>query len=103
MNITANQVLAAEAETGERRSALTEAEDFLRESLASGAVAAKDIEELADAAMISKATLRRAKGSLKVEVLREGFGPGSTVMWKLSDSIGAQKHHRCSRSESEHL
>jgi hypothetical protein len=103
VSMTANQALAAEAETGNKRSALAEAEDFLREKLANGAMAVKEIEEFADGALISRATLRRAKGRLKVEVGREGFGPGSSVTWRLPASIGAQNLHRCSRSGNEHL
>ena len=103
VSMTANQALAAEAETSDKRSALAEAEDFLREKLADGAMAVKEIEEFADGALISRATLRRAKGRLKVEVGREGFGPGSRVTWRLPASIGAQNLHRCSRSGNEHL
>jgi RecA-family ATPase len=90
VRMTANQALAAETETGENKTAIAEAEDFLNEKLADGPTAAKDIGALAEAAMISKATLRRAKGRLKVVVVRAGFGPGSEVMWRLPDPIGAQ-------------
>ena len=90
VRMTANQALAAETETGENKTAIAEAEDFLNEKLADGPTAAKDIGALAEAAMISKATLRRAKGRLKVVVVRAGFWSRSEVMWRLPDPIGAQ-------------
>jgi putative DNA primase/helicase len=81
VSMTANQALAAEAEMGEKKTAIAEAEEFLSGKLADGPAAAKDIGALAEAAMISKATLRRAKARLNVVVMRAGFGPGSEVMW----------------------
>jgi hypothetical protein len=86
VSITANQALAAEAAGTDKRSALAEAEDFLRDILASGPVPATDVQEAARASLITNATLRRAKDKLKIEIMREGFGPGSKVLWS----------HRCS-------
>jgi len=86
VSITANQALAAEAAGTEHQSAQAEAEEFLRDILTDGPVPAKDVQEAARASLITNATLRRAKAKLDIEVTREGFGPGSKVLW----------HHRCS-------
>jgi len=86
VSITANQALAAETGTADQRTAKQEAEEFLRAILAGGPVPARDVERAARDGLISPATLRRAKTSLNVDVTREGFGPGSKVLWA----------HRCS-------
>jgi len=85
------------------QSAMDEAGEFLRDKLRAGPVSAKEVKNDAIDLMISMATLRRAKTAFGVQVIREGFGPGSTVMWALPDAIGAQNSHRCSRSGDEHL
>jgi hypothetical protein len=99
----------------EGKSTLEEAKRFLTSLLTHGGISAKDVKGAADAHMISLATLRRAKSALGVNVSREGFGPGSAVIWSLP-SIGAQhpsengaNPHRCSQKKmstyagNEHL
>jgi hypothetical protein len=88
--------MAAMAGGPEGRTALEEAKQFLIEMLSAGEVPAKEIKAAADAQMISAATLRRAKSALGVQVKRDGFGPGSTLLWSLSYPIDAQNSHRCS-------
>jgi putative DNA primase/helicase len=73
-----------------------EAEEFLRDALAAGPVGATELKKQAAELLISIATLRRAKKALGVQVTREGFGPGSRVLWALDLSIDAQTEHRCS-------
>jgi hypothetical protein len=75
---------------------MEEAKQFLIEMLSAEEVPAKDVKAAADAQMISPATLRRAKSALGVQVKRDGFGPGSTLLWSLSYPIDAQNPHRCS-------
>ena len=89
VTISADEAVAAMAGGPEGRSTLEEAKQFLTESLAAGPMAAKEVQQAATAQLISVATLRRAKSSLGVEVSREGFGPGSAVLWSLP-------RHRCS-------
>jgi putative DNA primase/helicase len=91
VSITANQALAAEMAGTDKRRALAEAEDFLRDTLSGGPVPASDVQETARDNLISNASLRRAKSKLKVEVKREGFGPGSKVIWLFPPL------HRCSK------
>ena len=74
VSITANQALAAEAAGTEHRNARAEAEDFLREALANGAVPQKDIKADAEGAGLSWATVRRAKDQLGVVAKRETDG-----------------------------
>ena len=56
----------------EERSALSEAQEFLREVLESGPVAAAEVRQEADSAGIAKRTLDRARQSLGVAAEREG-------------------------------
>jgi hypothetical protein len=88
--------MAAMAGGPEGRTAMEEAKQFLIEMLGAGEVPAKEVKAAADTQMISSATLRRAKSALGVNVKRDGFGPGSTLLWTLSSPIDAQSSHRCS-------
>ena len=94
--ISADQAMAALAGGLEGRTAMEEAKQFLTEMLSAGEVPAKEIKTAADAQMISAATMRRAKSALGIQVKRDGFGPGSTLLWSLSSPIDAQTSHRCS-------
>jgi putative DNA primase/helicase len=67
-----------------------EAKEFLREALAAGPALATELKKQAAELLISTATLRRAKKDLRVRVTRDGFGPGSKVLWALDPPIGAQ-------------
>jgi putative DNA primase/helicase len=96
VTISADQAMAAMAGGPEGRTASEEAKQFLIEMLSEGEVPAKEVKAAADAQMISAATLRRAKSALNVQVKRDGFGPGSTLLWSLSSPINAQNPHRCS-------
>jgi hypothetical protein len=97
VTISADQAMAALAGGPDGRSAVEEAKQFLIEILTAGEVPAKEVKVAADAQMISSATLRRAKSALGVQVKRDGFGPGSTLLWSLSLPIDAQSSHRCSK------
>ena len=66
---TADSTLAPDLEP---KGALDEAKEFLRENLATGPKATKDIQHLADQLDISEATLRRAKKEMKIEVRQKG-------------------------------
>jgi hypothetical protein len=70
-------------EAAERR----DAEDFLRESLANGAMAAKEIKNAARENGIADRTLSRAKSRLGVTVERSGFGEGSRWYWLLPPKV----------------
>ena len=107
VSITANEALAADA--GQSPRPCEEAEGFLKELLADGPIPAKQVKSDADAAGLSWATIRRAKNRLALTIKREGFGPGSSILWAIPDTIDAQNSHRCSHykvstyAESEHL
>ena len=57
-------------------------EKWLRELLANGPLLSKEVDEAANAAGLTHATLRRAKTALKVKATREGYA--SNGQWKLS-------------------
>ncbi|MBM4255919.1 MAG: AAA family ATPase [Deltaproteobacteria bacterium] len=70
-NHTATSLLATPFD-GEGHSSLEEAKHFLREVLADGPVAAKEVEKQANQASISYATLRRAKAALQIKAEKRG-------------------------------
>jgi putative DNA primase/helicase len=74
VRISANEALEREAER-RRGNSRAEAEDFLRDRLASGGegVSAKEVEEEADARGISKITLKRARKKMGVQTRKNGF------------------------------
>ena len=58
--------------------------EFLTEFLGGGARPIADIEEAAEASLITKATLRRAKEALGIVPRREGgFGDEGYWVWEL--------------------
>ena len=69
--------------TGKRESAVDAAKDWLKELLGNGAVAAKDVEEAAQQAGLSRATVRRASKALGIKAMREGFGSDGEWKWSL--------------------
>ena len=81
VTITADQALAAHATAGEAKSARSEAEEFLREMLASGPVPQKDIKDASQGAGLAWATVRRAKERLRVEAQRVSFGVDGAGHW----------------------
>lgn len=76
----------------EERSALSEAQEFLREVLADGPVLAKDAQEEARGAGIAERTMKRARSSLGVVAERKGEPGqqgGGRWYWRLSGVKGA--------------
>jgi putative DNA primase/helicase len=88
VTVTAEEALAALAKCG--RGAADEAEEFLRDELADGPLAAADLRARADAAGQAWRTVQRAADDLGVGRRRHGFGKGSE--WSLP-SIRANGHH----------
>jgi putative DNA primase/helicase len=87
--ITVDQALTAQAEAAldpERSRERSEAERWLREVLSAGPVPSKEIEASVKGAGFSIATLRRAKQSIGVESVRDGFGKDSICSWRLPDA-----------------
>lgn len=93
MDVTAADVLGANAATEGDRSALTEAVDWLRQELAAGGRTADEIRQEARRAGISISTLRRAKRAAGVRAMREGWGPGGKWFWSIGD-IGTQTNSK---------
>ncbi len=95
---TADEIMSSPL-TNEDKSALEEAEEFLRTLLDSSALPATKIFKLAKEEEISKSTLRRAKKKIGIVVSRQGFSRGSKSMWCLPNtsevSIDVQKSHTC--------
>ena len=67
----------------ESKSALSEAEAFLRDILADGAVEAKEVKRMAGEVCITEKTLYRAKTATGIVTRREGFGKNGRFTWKL--------------------
>ncbi|MGE4172605.1 MAG: AAA family ATPase [Methylocystis sp.] len=88
---TARDMLAAaEAESSEDKGAFGEAEDFLKEQLADGPAATKELRSAAEAHAIAWRTVERAKKTLGVEATRigeEGVRGGGRWMWRLKPPL----------------
>jgi putative DNA primase/helicase len=81
VTITADQALQAADDRGDGGGAGAEAEEFLREALAGGAVAVIDLKADAKEAGLSWATIRRAKDRLGVVAKRESHGRNGGGRW----------------------
>jgi hypothetical protein len=84
VDVDASALLAATLGDAEERSALHEAMDFLRDYLSLGPRPVGDVFKEARPEH-REVTLKRAKARLGVQSKREGFGPGSRVLWYLPD------------------
>jgi putative DNA primase/helicase len=85
INVSATEAMQAEgaAAGSSRAGAREDAKKLLQELLATGPAAKKDIEDAAEANLISIATLRRAKQDLGVEATKDSFsGPWK---WRLPE------------------
>jgi hypothetical protein len=112
VTITADQALQAADDRGGRGRAGAEAEEFLLDALAGGAIAVKDLQDDAKQAGLSWATLRRAKDRLGIVAERESHGRDGAGRWTWARAIPArcssrlQDAHSSEMStlqESEHL
>ena len=92
VTITADQALQAADDRGGGGGAGADAEEFLREALAGGAVAVIDLKADAKEAGLSWATIRRAKDRLGVVAKRESHGRDGGGRWTWAMPIPA----RCS-------
>ena len=68
---------------GQEESALTEAEEWLRQFLAGGRQKAETVFKSAKTDRIAEKTLRRAAKKLKVKHRREGYGEMGIYYWEL--------------------
>jgi putative DNA primase/helicase len=92
VTITADQALQAADDRGGGAGAGADAEDFLRDALADGAIAVKDLQADAKQAGLSWATIRRAKDRLGIVAERESHGRDGGGRWSWAMPIPA----RCS-------
>jgi hypothetical protein len=81
--LTAEKILGAGS--GEERSSLRDAEEFLEEVLSEGPRLATEIKKEARAAGISERTLWRAKSTLRVKAQKQK-GKGQPWHWELTDN-----------------
>ena len=87
---SAGELLAAAG--GSRGGPRGDAMEFLREILAGGPVAAREVFEAADDAGIAAKTLKRAKAELGVEAVKHG-APGESGAWVWSLRRGPEGGH----------
>jgi hypothetical protein len=86
VQMTADDALVAELADANDQTERQEAVDWLREVLADGPLATKDVQRAAGEAGHSWATVRRAKGPAGVEVWKQGFGDEGRWVWGLRRS-----------------
>jgi hypothetical protein len=88
VEVSAADVLATDAATNDDRGALSEAVDWLRAELASGARPATEMDRAARGAGIASITLRRARRAAGVRVRREGgLGGAGRWLWLLDGDV----------------
>jgi hypothetical protein len=75
--------LLADPQSHEDRTATADAIEWLRDTLSHGPRPSRDVEADASRSDISPKVLRRAREKLGINPRREGFGPGSRVIWGL--------------------
>jgi hypothetical protein len=97
VTITADQALQAADDRGGGGGARAEAEEFLLDTLAGGAIAVKDLQADAKQAGLSWATVRRAKDRLGVVAERESHGRDGGGRWTWAKPISA----RCSSPQQD--
>jgi putative DNA primase/helicase len=103
VTITADQALQAADDWGGGGGAGADAEEFLREALAGGAVAVIDLKADAKEAGLSWATIRRAKDRLGVVAKRESHGRDGAGRWTWALSIPARCSFRLQDAHSSEV
>ena len=91
MFMTANDALAADVAGDSNRSAIEEAEEFLRDLLSAGPISAKDVKAEANSAGLTWATVRRAKDRMGIKPRREGFSGDGVWVWELPNVLNYLK------------
>jgi putative DNA primase/helicase len=102
---TARDALADAEQPADERRPVEKAKDFLRSLLADGPVGPKTIKSAADANGYSWASVRRAKGALRIEAHKTGFGDewAWSLPKALTSSEDAQPKEVSTFAPSEHL
>ncbi|MDP2659371.1 MAG: AAA family ATPase [Dehalococcoidia bacterium] len=104
-DLTASRILAPD-DTGERRSALEEAIDFLKDALSTGERMVPEVQKEAHGAGIKEMTLDRAKAQLGIRARRhgeQGKRGGGAWYWVLPDGLEPQNDLECQTSRVENL
>ncbi|MCI0335135.1 MAG: AAA family ATPase [Planctomycetes bacterium] len=83
VRMSADELLAASAQTAVSGPALAEAAEWLASTLRDGPRPALDLKQLAKADGIHERTLLRAKQRLGVTAARQGYGPNGLWAWQL--------------------
>lgn len=91
VQMTAEEIIAAAAQSAECGPAQEEACEWLRSMLAGGEQPATELKRIAKEDGIRERTLLRAKARLAIVAHRTGFGPGGAWTWKLPDNGSAPK------------
>ena len=79
----ARDILGDSEQSNEDRSSLDEAKQFLRDYLEDGPRDSKSVLSESRKQQISRTTLHRAKGQLKVKITKHGFGKGGGWQWEI--------------------
>ncbi len=96
-DLTAARIMAVE-DTGDGKTAIDEAVDFLRDELTDGPVEAKQVFSDAKSLGIYERTLNRAKSKLRITSKREGESGKrgiARVKWQLPEDLEGQKDLGC--------
>jgi hypothetical protein len=86
LQITAAEALRSLARDGDEQADRRACDEWLRQTLANGAVLASDLRPAAQDAGFSWDAVKRAKNRIHARTDRDGFGPGSKCYWRLCDA-----------------
>ena len=89
VNIDADEALSQEASGAEKRTAMSDAKNWLEDMLKGGPQPAKEIKAGAHRDGIASRTLDRAKAGMKVNAYREGYGNDGRWLWRLSEETNS--------------
>jgi hypothetical protein len=90
----------AETAGAETRTAKADAMEFLQAALAGDPVPATEVSRMAHEHGLTAKVVRAAREALKVNIERNGFGPGSRSLWSLprkAPQEGQPKNRACMR------
>jgi len=101
-DVRAEELVAA-PDSGQERSALKDAEEWLREALQAGPMPTKALLAEARAAGHHDKTIRRAKDRIGATAVRAGFGSAGEWRWELAPKDGPMPEVDGQASASGHL
>ena len=105
VSVSADSMLGTAAKNGEAHGAKAEAAEWLRDVLVSGPQPASELKRRAEEDGIAVRTLERAKATLGVEAVREGYGEGGRWMWAMPHRppVSYKERHADAKADNDNV